>query len=179
MSAPARKRLSFSRLVPPVVVLLFLTASAVAYYQTSGFLDADGTWYGPTRITSGGVTVSVETYLNISTSLAGQLTGKGTFCLPLPFHQTATVNFSLSGQHAFMLWGLGPQPSIMLSVEETVPVLLGISLPIGPRLQLHGNATRTSLHLIGGDRNTAASLGLKHGTEAAFMIACQTLAPLG
>src|SRR5437879_1569586 len=112
MSVPTRKRSRISGLVPLLVILALLAAGVLAYYKTSGFLDANGTWYGPTRVTSGGVTVSVETYLNISTSLTGHLSGKGIFCLPLPFNQTATGGFSLSGQHAFTLWGHGPQPPV-------------------------------------------------------------------
>jgi hypothetical protein len=179
MSISTRKRSRVSRLVPLLVVLALLAAGALAYYQTSGVLDANGTWYGPTRATSGAVTVSVEAYLNISTSLTGQLSGKGTFCLPLPFHQTATVDFTLTGQHAFVFWGHDPQPDVTLTVEEAVPVVAGFSLPIGPNLKLHGSATPTRLRLTGGDSHVAAALDLQHGTRAAFMTACHALAPLG
>ncbi len=179
MSAPKRQRSFFSRLFSLMVILVLLALGAVAYYETSGFLDANGTWYGPMRMTSGGVTVSVETYLNLATSLTGQLSGKGTVCLPLPFRQTATADFSLSGQHALTGWGHGPQPAITLTIEEAVPVVLGFSIPIGPSLQLHGDATPTRLHLSGGNRSMATSLELRHGTRAAFMTACQALAPLG
>jgi hypothetical protein len=145
-SVPERKRSPLSRLVPLAVILLLLAVGAIAYYETSGFLDANGTWYGPMRIASGGVTVSVETYMEVSTSLTGHLSGKGTFCIPLPFGHTATFDYSLSGQHAFTFLNYGTQPPIVLTVEYTVPVILGVRLLIGPQLQLHGDATSTSFH---------------------------------
>ena len=179
MSMPDRKRSPFRRLVPLVVIVLLLAISAVAYYQTSGFFNANGTWYGPMRITSGRLTVSVETYMDVSTSLTGSLSGKGTFCVPLPFNHTATFDFSLSGQHAFTYQSAGPQPQITLTLEETVPVILGVVLPIGPRMQMQGSATSSSLHLTGGDQNAATSLDMKHGTQAVFTAACKSLSPLG
>jgi hypothetical protein len=179
MSIPERKRSPVSRLIPLVVVLVLLAIGALAYYETSGFLDANGTWYGPMHITSGNVTVSVETYMDVSTSLTGHLSGTGTFCIPLPFNHTATFDFSLAGQHAFTFLTYGPQPPITLTAEETVPVILGVRLPIGPQLQMHGNATTSSFHLIGGDGHAATSLDMTHGTKAAFTTACHALSPLG
>jgi hypothetical protein len=179
MSDPTQKRSGLSRLAPLLAILALLAAGAFAYYKTSGVLDANGTWYGPTRATSGAVTVSVETYLNISTSLTGQFSGKGTFCLALPFNNTATVDFTLTGQHEFVFYGHDPQPDVTLTVEEAVPLVAGFSLPIGPNLKLHGSATPTRLRLTGGDSHVVAAADLRHGTRAAFTTACRALAPLG
>jgi hypothetical protein len=179
MSTSERKRSATSRLVPLLVVLVLLAGCVVAYYETSGFLDATGTWYGPTHVTSAGVTVTIETYLDVSTSLTGQLSGKGTFCLPLPFNQTATINFSVTGEHAFTLWGYGAQPPITLTLEEAVAAPLGARLPIGPRLQLHGTATSSRLQLSGGDQRIATALDLARGSKTTFMTACHALTPLG
>ena len=76
MGAVERKRSPFSRLVLLFVVLLVLAVGTVAYYETSGFLDANGMWYGPMRLTTGSVTVSVETYFDVSTSLTCQLSSQ-------------------------------------------------------------------------------------------------------
>lgn len=178
VSTSERKRSASARLVPLLVILILLAGAALAYYETSGFFDANGTWYGPMRITSGSVTVSVETYMDLSTSLTGHLSGQGTFCLPLPFSDTATFNFTLTGQHAFTLWGYGPQPPIALTLDETVPVILGVRVPIGPQLQLHGSATSSTLHLLGGDQSVATVLDMHHGSRATFTTACHSLAPL-
>jgi hypothetical protein len=178
MSMPTKKRSPFSRLVPLIVVIVILAAGAGVYYETSGFLDANGTWYGPMHITSRGVTISIETYMEVATALTGSLSGKGTFCIPLPFNHTATFNYTLTGQHAFTLAGYGNQPPITLTAEYTVPVIFGFQLPIGPTLQMHGDATTSAFHMIGGDRTTSTSLTMKHGTKAAFTTACHALSPL-
>jgi hypothetical protein len=176
-SGRSKKRSSWPAAVGGLLVLAIVALAA--YYALSGFFNANGTWYGPLHIKSGGTTVSVATYMDVSTSVIGSISGQGTFCIPLPFNHTSTFNYSLSGQHAFSLLGQGNQPPITLTAEYTVPLVLGIRLPLGPRLQMQGNATSSSFHLTGGDRNTSTSLDMRHGTRTTFMAACRTLSPLG
>jgi hypothetical protein len=173
------KRSPWRGLVSLVGLLVLIAVAVAAYYKTSGFLDANGTWYGPLRITSGSVTVSLETYMDVSTSFLGGISGTGTFCAPLPFNHTVTFDYSVSGDHAFELLGHGRQPPITLTAEYTVPLILGFSLPIGPSLQLRGDATSDSFHLTGGGGRVATSLQMMHGTRAAFTSACKSLSPLG
>ena len=173
------KRSPWRRLVTLVGLLALIAVAVVAYYKTSGFLDANGTWYGPMRITSGRVTVSLETYMDVSTSLLGGISGHGTFCAPLPFNNTVTFDYSDSGDHAFTLLGHGEQPPITLTAQYTVPLVLGVVLPIGPSLRMRGDATSDSFHLGGGDGRVATSLQMRHGTRAAFTSACKSLSPLG
>jgi hypothetical protein len=72
-----------------------------------------------------------------------------------------TFAYSLSGHRAFPLptdTQHDQQQPIVLTVQYTVPLVLGITLPLGPNLRLEGNAT--------------------HGSRSAFMAACTSLAPL-
>jgi hypothetical protein len=160
--------------------LLVLAIIAVAlYYALTGFFSANGTWYGPMRVTSGAATVSIETYMDDSTFFTGSISGKGTFCIPLPFNNLSTFDYSLSGSRAFTLPGRDNQRPITLTAQYTVPLVLGFTLPIGPSLQLHGNVANNTLHLTGGDSTVATVLDMKHGTKADFTAACHALSPLG
>lgn len=169
---------SFGRAIVGGLLVLAIVA-LVAYYALSGFFDANGTWYGTMHIHSAGKTLSIETYTEVSTFFTGSLSGKGTFCVPLPFNNTSTFDFSLSGKRAFTLPGTANQSPITLTAQYTVPLLLGITLPIGPSLQLHGNVANGSFHLTGGDSNAPTSLDMRHGTKADFTVACKSLSPLG
>ncbi len=169
---------AFGRAIVGGLLVLAIVALA-AYYALSGFFNANGTWYGTMQIHSGGKTISIETYMEVSTFFTGSLSGKGTFCVPLPFNNTSTFEYSLSGKRAFTLPGTANQSPITLTAQYTVPLLLGITLPIGPSLQLHGNAANGSFHLTGGDGNAPTALDMKHGTKADFTAACKSLSPLG
>jgi len=170
--------------------------AAVAYFALSGFFNANGTWYGPMQIKKGGATVQIETYMNVSTSIVsgcvvclpnrllpaisvGTMSGSGTFCLPLPFNNTGTFDYSLSGNHDFVLPGRDNQQPITLKAQYTVPIIFGIQIPIGPSLTMHGNATNNTFHLTGGDSGASTSLDMKHGSKADFTAACKSLTPLG
>jgi hypothetical protein len=160
--------------------LLVLAIGAVAaYYALSGFFDANGTWYGTMHIRTAGKTVSIETYLEVSTFFTGSLSGKGTLCRSLPLQNTATFTYSLTGQRAFSVPGQATQPPITLTAEYTVPLILGFSLPLGPSLTMHGAVTNGRLHLTGGSGAAATSLDMQHGTQANFLAACKALSPLG
>jgi hypothetical protein len=173
-----------SRLRSVVASLLALTLVLgifAAYYGLSGFFNANGSWYGTMHIHMGGRTVAIETYMNVSTSLTGSISGEGIFCVPLPFQNTATFAYSLSGHRAFPLPTTtqhDQQQPIALTAQYTVPLVLGITLPLGPSLRLEGNATTRSFHLSGGDGTAATVLDMTHDTKSAFMAACTSLAPL-
>ena len=169
-------------LLAGVVVLALIPGVVATYYATSGFFDANGSWYGTMNIHTQGRTVAIETYMNISTSLIGDISGEGTFCLPLPFSKTATATLSLMGNRILLLPGSSRQAQewpISLTVQYRLPVLLGFTLPLGPSLQLEGAATTRSFHLLGGNSTTSTSLTMKHGSQASFLAACRALAPLG
>jgi hypothetical protein len=159
--------------------LLVLVIVAAAYYTVSGFFSANGTWYGTLHIPTGGRTVSIETSMDVSTFFTGSLSGKGTFCVPLPLNHTVTFAYSLSGNRAFSLPGQNSQSPITLTAQYTVPLLLGFTLPLGPSLRLHGNVADSRLHLTGGSRNALTSLDMQHGTQTDFLAACKALSPLG
>ena len=153
--------------------------AVAAYYALSGFFNANGSWYGTMHIRTGSTTVSLETYMEVSTFVTGSLSGKGTFCLPLPLQNTATFGYSLTGHRAFSLPGQATPPPITLTAEYTVPLILGISLPLGPSLTMQGTVTNGRLHLSGGSGTASTSLDLQHGTQADFLAGCKTLSPLG
>ncbi len=160
-------------------VLVVAIVAAAAYYALSGFFNANGTWYGPMRVKSGVGTVSIETYMDASTFFTGNISGTGTFCVPLPFNNTGTFDYTLAGNHAFTLPGSNDQQPITVTAEYTIPLLLGIVLPIGPSLHMQGNVVNNTFHLTGGDSSATTSLDMKHGSKADFTAACKSLAPLG
>jgi hypothetical protein len=166
------------RLVIGGLLVLAIVVIA-AYYLLSGFFNANGTWYGTMHVTSGSTTVSIETYMEVSTFFTGSLSGQGTFCMPLPLQNTATFGYSLTGQRAFTFPGHETQPPIALTAEYTVPLPLGISVPIGPSLTMHGAVANNHLQLTGGSSTASTSLDMRHGTKADFLAACKTLTPLG
>jgi hypothetical protein len=160
--------------------ILVLAIIAVAlYYALTGFFNANGTWYGPMRVTSGIAAVSIETYMDVSTFFTGSISGKGTFCIPLPFNNPSTFDYSLSGSRAFTLPGRDDPRPITIIAQYTVPLILGFTLPIGPSLQMHGNVANNAFHLTGGNSTVAAMLDMKHGSKADFTAACHALSPLG
>lgn len=179
-----RARRQRSRLRSVVASLLALTlviGTFAAYYGLSGFFNANGSWYGTMHIHAGGRTIAIETYMNVSTLPTGSISGEGIFCAPLPFRNTMTFAYSLSGHRAFPLptdTQHDQQQPIVLTVQYTVPLVLGITLPLGPNLRLEGNATTRSFHLSGGDGTAATTLDMTHGSRSAFMAACTSLAPL-
>jgi hypothetical protein len=184
-TAQAESRKARSRrpiVVRSVVAVALILGAAAAYYGVTGFFNANGTWYGAMHIQAAGQTLAIETYMDVSTSPTGSLSGKGTFCFPLPFGNTSTIAYTLSGTHAFPLPGddhPNQQHPLMLTAQYTVPLFLGFTLPLGPSLQWEGDATASSMHLTGGNGNAATSLTMTHGSEAAFLAACKSLAPLG
>ncbi len=176
-STAKRSRAFWLAVVGGILVLAIIAAAA--YYALSGFFNANGTWYGPMHVKSGAGTVTIETYMDASTFFTGSISGSGTFCVPLPFNNTATFDYSLSGNHAFVLPGRDDQQPITLTAQYTIPLILGITLPIGPSLTMHGNVTNDIFHLTGGDSNTSTLLDMKHGSKADFTTACKSLSPLG
>ena len=177
-----RSPASLRALLAGVVILALILGTVAAYYAISGFFTANGPWYGTMKIHSEGRTVAIETYMNVSTSLLGDVSGEGTFCVPLPFSKTATVSLSLAGHRAFSLPGTSHHDQewpISLTVQYQLPLVLGFGLPLGPSLQLEGTATASSFHLLGGNSTASTSLEMKHGSRAAFQAACRALAPLG
>jgi hypothetical protein len=168
-------------LLAGIVVIALILGSVVGYYAITGFFDANGPWYGPMKIHSAGRTVSIETYLNVSTSPVGGISGEGTFCIPLPFSKSATTTLSLTGDRVFSFPGNSHHDQewpISLTIQYQLPLLLGFTLPLGPSLQLEGAATASSFHLVGGNSSASTSLEMKHGSHAAFQAACRALAPL-
>jgi hypothetical protein len=160
-------------------LLVLAIGVGAAYYAFSGFFNANGTWYGPMHVKSGVATITIETYMDVSTSVTGGMSGSGTFCIPLPFNNTSTFDYTLTGNHAFVLPGSDNQQPITLTAEYTVPVILGITIPIGPTLTMHGAVANNTLRLAGGDSNASTSLDMKHGSKADFTAACKSLSPLG
>lgn len=168
-------------LLAGVLVLALILGSVAGYYAITGFFNANGLWYGTMKVHTEGRTVAIETYMNISTSLIGGISGEGTFCIPLPFSKTATTTLSLTGDRVFSLPGSSHHDQewpISLTIQYRLPLLLGFTLPLGPSLQLEGEATASSFHLVGGNHSASTSLEMKHGSQAAFLAACRALAPL-
>jgi hypothetical protein len=161
------------------VILVLAIAAGAAYYAFSGFFNANGTWYGPMKVKTGVATISIETYMDVSTNVIGGMSGTGTFCVPLPFNNSTSFDYSLAGNHAFDLPGRDDPQAVTLTAEYTVPVAFGFSLPLGPTLTMHGNVASSILHLTGGDSNAATTLDMKHGSKNDFTKACKSLAPLG
>jgi hypothetical protein len=60
-----------------------------------------------------------------------------------------------------------------------VQLPLGITIPIGPNLTMHGTVVNDTLKLTGGDSDTSTSLTMKHGSKTDFTNACKSLSPLG
>jgi hypothetical protein len=119
--------------------------------------------------------------MDVATWPTGRIAGDGIFCIPLPLNNTATFEYRLSGQRTFPLPGnsqRGQQRPITLTAQYGVPLLLSLILPLGPSLQLEGAASPSRFHLVGGDGNASTALDMRHGTKAAFMAACESLAPL-
>lgn len=173
----AKRSRAWLVLIP--VLLILAIVGVVAYYVLSNFFAANGTWYGPMRVKTGIATVSVETYMNLSTAFTGNISGSGTFCVPLPFNNNSSFDFSVQGHHDFVRpWMSDPQP-ITLTADYSIPLLLGVVLPLGPQLTLHGNVVNNVLKVSGGNANAASSFELKHGSKADFTAACKSLSPLG
>jgi hypothetical protein len=168
-------------LLAGVVVLALIVGVIAGYYAFSGFFNANGPWYGTMNVHTGGRTVKIETYMTISTTPIGGLSGEGTFCIPLPFSKTATATLSLTGDRVFALPGTSHHDQewpISLTVQYQLPVLLGFTVPLGPSLQLEGAPTASTFHLMGGNSTASTLLEMKHGSRAAFQSACKALAPL-
>jgi hypothetical protein len=178
-SSSAKPRSRSLRLAIAAGILVLAIIAVALYYALTGFFNANGTWYGPMRVTSGIASVSIETYMDVSTFFTGSISGKGTFCLPLPFNNLSTFDYSLSGDRTFTLPGQDNQRPITITAQYTVPLILGFTLPIGPSLQMHGNVADNTLHLTGGNSTVATVLDMKHGTKADFTAACHALSPLG
>jgi len=165
-----------------LLALILVLGAVAAYFGVSGFFSANGTWYGTMAIIhAGDRTLAIETYMDVSTLPTGSISGEGTFCVPLPFNNTSMFAYSLSGQRAF------PRPDntqhdqqwpITLTAQYRVPLLLGLTLPLGPALHMDGNVTTNRFHLIGGDGAVSIALNLTHGDKNDFMAACRTLSPL-
>lgn len=169
------------RIIAGMLVLALALGSIAAYYSSSGFFNANGIWYGMLVIQTGSRTLTIETYMDVSTWPTGSISGEGTFCIPLPFNNTATFEYRLSGQRTFPLPGNTQrdlQRPITLTAQYGMPLLLSLTLPLGPSLHLEGNASPSRFHLVGGDANASTALDMRHGTKAAFMSACGSLAPL-
>lgn len=169
------------RIIAGMLVLTLALGSIAAYYSLSGFFNANGLWYGTMAIQTGSRTLTIEIYMDVSTWPTGSISGEGTFCSPLPFNNTATFEFRLSGQRTFPLPGntqRDRQQSITLTAQYGMPLLLSLTLPLGPSLHLEGNASPSRFHLVGGDGNASTVIDMRHGTKAAFMSACGSLAPL-
>ena len=176
------KHLSHLRAVLASLLVLTLVLGAVAaYFGVSGFFSANGTWYGTMAIHAGDRALAIETYMDITTLPTGSISGEGTFCIPLPFNNTSTFAYSLSGHRVFPLPGNtqhDQQWPITLTAQYRAPLLLGLTLPLGPALQMEGNVTTNSFHLIGGDGSASTALKLTHGDKNDFMAACRSLSPL-
>jgi len=174
---PNRSRAKWLAVVGGLLVLAII--AAVAYYALSGFFNANGTWYGPMHVKRGGATFQVESYMNISTSFTGSISGSGTFCLPLPFNNSTSADYAITGNRAFVLPGRdNPQP-VTVTAEEAVQLAFGVTIPIGPNHTMHGNVVNDTLKLTGGDKDTSTALDMKHGSKADFTNACKSLSPLG
>lgn len=179
LSSVGTKKRSRLWMVVVGILLLLAIGGGAAYYSLSGFFNANGTWYGPMQVKADGATLEIETYMNVSTSLTGGLSGSGTFCLPLPFNNSTSFDYTLTGNRAFVLPGSDNAKPITLTAEYTVPVVFGITVPIGPNLTMHGNVANDTLQLTGGDSSKSTTLAMKHGSKTDFEAACKQLNPLG
>jgi hypothetical protein len=180
-SMPRRPPSYLRRIVAGMLVLTLALGSIAAYYSLSGFFNANGMWYGTMAIQTGGRTLKIETYMDVSTWPTGRIAGEGIFCIPLPLNNTATVEYRLSGKRTFPLPGNSQrdqQRPITLTAQYGIPLLLSLVLPLGPSLHLEGAASPSRFHLVGGDGNASTTLDVRHGTKSAFMAACESLAPL-
>lgn len=163
-----------------IVLILILAAGAVlGYYTLSNFFGANGTWYGPMQMKSGVGTVSIETYMDITVSPTGTITGSGTFCIPLPFNNSTSTDLSLQGTHDFVHPGDNNPLPLKIKVDYAISLPLGFTLPIGPQLDMHGNVNHSVLSFFGGNGNVSTALSMKHGSKTDFTAACKSLSPLG
>jgi hypothetical protein len=168
------------RLAVAVVIIVVLVLAVVAYYRQSGFFAANGTWYGPMRVKDGAVTVSIETYMNVTVNPLGVVSGSGTFCIPLPFNNSTSTDLSLQGSHDFVHPGDSDPLPIKITVDYAISLPLGLSLPIGPQLTMHGNIIHDKLTFLGGDSNgTTTTLAMQQGSKSDFTTACKSLSPIG
>jgi hypothetical protein len=167
--------------VASLLALALVLGAVAAYYGVSGFFSANGTWYGTMSIHAGDRALAIETYMDVSTLPTGSISGEGMFCVPLPFNNTSTFAYSLSGDRAFPLPGNtrhDQQWPISLTAQYRSPLLLGLTLPLGPALHMEGTVTTNSFHLIGGDGAVSTVLTLTHGDKNDFMASCKSLSPL-
>ena len=162
-----------------VGIIIVLVLAVLAYYRQSGFFEANGTWYGPMHIKSGVGTVSVETYMNITVNPLGVVSGNGTFCVPLPFNNSTSTDLSLQGTHDFVHPGDSDPLPIKITVDYAISLPLGLSLPIGPQLSMHGNIIHDKLTFLGGDSNATTTLAMQQGSKSDFTKACKSLSPIG
>lgn len=163
-----------------LVLILILAAGAVlGYYTLSNFFTANGTWYGPMHMKSGVGTVSIETYMNITVSPTGSISGSGTFCIPLPFNNSTSTDLTVQGTHDLVHPGDNDPLPLKIHVDYAISLPLGFSLPIGPQFDMHGNVHNDVLSFFGGDGNVSTALSMKHGSKTDFTNACKSLSPLG
>lgn len=171
---------SVAKMLGVVVLILILAAGAVlGYYTLSNFFTPNGTWYGPMHMKSGVGTVSVETYMNLTVSPAGTISGNGTFCIPLPFNNSTSTDLSVQGTHDFVHPGDSDPLPLKIQVDYAISLPLGFSLPVGPQLDMHGNVHNGVLSFFGGNGNVSTALAMKHGSKTDFTKACTSLSPLG
>lgn len=175
----ATKGSAVRRLAVAVGIIIILVLTVFAYYRQSNFFAANGTWYGPMHIKTGVATVSIETYMNITVNPLGVVSGSGTFCVPLPFNNSTSTDLSLQGSRDFVHPGDSDPLPIGIKVDYAISLPLGLSLPIGPQLTMHGNIIHDKLTFLGGDGNATTTLAMQQGSKSDFTKACKSLSPIG
>ena len=159
-----------------VVAVLLIVALIVAIPRATVFLNnyfaANGTWYGPLHIDVGPLHGSMETYMALSTSPTGDISGNGQFCLPnLIGGGVTTAGFGVTGKHQ-------SDGSFSLAMAYELSGPLDLRALLGPQLQMHGTITSNSFHLTGGGSHTPTTMTAVRGTTADFTSACHKLSPL-
>jgi hypothetical protein len=159
-----------------IVLVLLLVVGFFAYPRVTSFLNdyfaANGTWYGPTQVSTGPTHETMETYMDLTTIPNGSVTGSGEFCLPnLLGGGVTTAGFNVAGQRQ-------SDGTYSLTISSGVSGPVGIHVLVGPNLQLQGSISNGSFHLTGGGGNTPTTLTMTHGTKTNYTSACHTISPL-
>jgi len=159
--------------VAALLVIAIIIAFPRAVTFVNNYFVANGTWYGPMKLDVGPLQGTLETYMALSTSPTGSISGNGEFCLPnLIGGGVTTAGFGVTGQHQ-------SDGNFNISVSYELSGPLGLNALLGPQLDLHGSIASETFHLSGGGSHTPATMTLLRGTTTNFTAACHTLSPLG
>jgi hypothetical protein len=173
-----------------VLLIVAIVAGVLLYNFLTAYFAMNGAWYGPMKIQTGPTTVTMQAYMDLSTTLNGDLTGAGKLCYKNPLGGgVSTVDTGVTGHrdnHTLRI-------SFAASTNTIGLPYLGIV--IGPGLDLHGSYTTAPANTgaagilvngmaldtkLSGDVGAApVALVMKHGSAAAFAKACDSQPAVG